>query len=155
MPNYKGHLVGGACIYAISLYLVMLFLVPIISFSLGIEWLLFTLAGALFPDIDVKSKGQKYFYWIILSLALLLLLKGRLEIALAVSILSLVPMLIKHRGLFHRAWFIMLLTGVSSFLLVMYFPACHRTICYDALFFMIGALSHLWLDLGIRGLFRR
>lgn len=155
MPNYKGHLVGGACVYAGFLYLLTLFCIPTVSLSLAFEWLLCALAGALFPDIDVKSKGQKYFYWVIFGLALFLLLKRKIKIAVALTVFSLLPMLCKHRGIFHRAWFVVLLICTATVLLILNFPNCQRLIAFDALFFTIGALSHLWLDLGLRGLFRR
>lgn len=155
MPNYKGHLVGGTFVYAGFLYLLTLFCIPAVSFSLGLEWLLFTLAGALFPDIDVKSKGQKYFYWVIFALAIFLVLKNKLKLALAVTIFSVIPMLCKHRGIFHRTWFVVLLIVLIAALLILHFPHCQRIIAFDALFFMVGALSHLWLDLGWRGMLRR
>jgi len=63
MPNYKGHLAGGVVTYCVVLC-ALVGTAP--SFMTAGEWLLFTLAGALFPDIDIKSKGQKYFYYLVL-----------------------------------------------------------------------------------------
>jgi general stress protein CsbA len=82
-------------------------------------------------------------------------LKNKLKLALAVTIFSVIPMLCKHRGIFHRTWFVVLLIVLIAALLILHFPHCQRIIAFDALFFMVGALSHLWLDLGWRGMLRR
>ncbi|MGC2310143.1 MAG: hypothetical protein WA432_00805 [Candidatus Babeliaceae bacterium] len=62
MPSYKGHLLGGLVVYSIAL----LFMATTLSWLTKGEWLLCTLFGALFPDIDIKSKGQKLFYALLL-----------------------------------------------------------------------------------------
>ena len=59
MPGYKGHLVGGAVAYGVTVYLLRSLNPTAITL---VEWFVCTLAGALFPDVDTKSKGQKYFY---------------------------------------------------------------------------------------------
>ena len=75
MPNYKTHLAGGLFAYLLSIYAVIT--LRTISFALALEWLLFCLLGALFPDVDIKSKGQKIFYWIVLLLGTFLLFRKR------------------------------------------------------------------------------
>ena len=152
MPNYKGHLAGGLFFYLIALYFVLA--AYSISFATGLEWLLFTLAGALFPDVDIKSKGQKYFYWIVLILGILLLLHNHIQGFIILRFISLVPVLVRHRGIFHRLWFIVLIPLLISFALSCYMPGCNRTIMFDTLFFIIGAISHLWLDLGLKRMLR-
>jgi hypothetical protein len=72
MANYKGHLIGGAVAYSIFLFVGRL---HNMSFYTVLEWLLFSLAGALFPDIDTKSKGQKLFYWFLLFFFFFAILK--------------------------------------------------------------------------------
>src|SRR5579872_6581996 len=104
MPNYKGHLAGGAFTFALTLLVVNQWYHP--SLITSLEWFLCALGGALFPDIDVKSRGQKYFYWIILAVIIGVSLEKRFDLLIAVSICSIIPMLATHRGLFHRLWFI-------------------------------------------------
>ena len=57
MPGYRAHLAGGLTVYGITIYLLRSYCG---SVFIAAEWMLFTLAGSLFPDIDTKSKGQKF-----------------------------------------------------------------------------------------------
>lgn len=152
MPGYKGHLVGGGLAFG-GLYVLVQPWCP--STMIAIHWLCCTLAGSLFPDVDVKSKGQKYGYWILLAIFILLILENKLELLALLSILSLTPMLVRHRGLFHRAWFV---TGMPLLLWIIVsssHPAWAQALFFYTLFFVVGALSHLWLDFGFSRLFRR
>lgn len=152
MPNYKCHLVGGLCAYLIVFF--GLIGAHVVSFATAFEWLLFALAGALFPDIDIKSKGQKLFYWIVLLLMIVLLARGHTQPLIIIAVLSMLPLVVRHRGIFHRLWFIIFIPVITAVILCHYFPYCHTTILYDCLFFIAGAISHLWLDLGLRRMLR-
>ena len=152
MPSYKGHLAGGMFVYLCALYVVLTSYS--ISMSTGLEWLLFTLAGSLFPDIDTKSKGQKIFYVIASLLGILLLLHNHIQAFVVLGVICMVPLLVNHRGVFHRLWFIILVPTLAAIFLCHYMPDCNRIIILDTLFFVIGAISHLWLDLGLRRMLR-
>ena len=148
MPNYKGHLAGGIFVYLLGIYLIIQSQTP--NFTIGLEWFLFTLAGSLFPDVDIKSKGQKLFYLIMLILMVILLLNNQTQALVIVAVLSVMPLLVRHRGIFHRLWFVILIPLLAAWILCLYFPTCEKTIMYDCLFFILGAISHLWLDLGLK-----
>ncbi len=148
MPNYQTHLAGGALAFAAALVCVVPYAQPTVL-SAG-EWLLFTLAGSLFPDIDIKSKGQKYFYWMILILLLILTYTKRFIPLAIISIVSMVPLISKHRGLFHRAWFVIAAPLGVWYVLSLQYPPLKMALLFDMLFFIAGALSHLWLDMGLR-----
>jgi hypothetical protein len=152
MPNYKGHLAGGAVFYTIAFLVLTFTYKPTIVTS--IEWLLFTLMGALFPDVDIRSKGQKLFYWLLGFIFLYAWWNHHLFVFPILSAIGLVPLLVKHRGIFHRLWFIILLSVGLAFLACQGAPNCYRIIMFDTLFFLVGAISHLWLDLGLRRMFR-
>lgn len=152
MPGYKSHLAGGIFVYLLGLYFVLTN--QSISFATGAEWLLFTLAGALFPDVDIKSKGQKLFYWIAFLLALVLLLHNHTQALIVLAFICIVPILVRHRGIFHRMWFVIFVPLLGAIFLCSYMPGCSRIIMFDTIFFIIGALSHLWLDLGLRKMLR-
>jgi len=147
MPNFKGHLAGGIFIYLVAMYWILSN--QTISLSTSLEWLLFTLAGSLFPDVDTKSKGQKLFYWIALALSLFLLSNNRMQEFVILGLCSLVPLLVGHRGIFHKTWFVILVPASIAGICCLYMPHCEKIIMYDTFFFIMGALSHLWLDLGI------
>jgi membrane-bound metal-dependent hydrolase YbcI (DUF457 family) len=147
MPNYKGHLVGGVVAYGFFLCLLYSFK-P--SFVTAAEWLLFTIAGALFPDIDIKSKGQKYFYYLVFILFLLLVFRQQLELMACFSFLIIVPMLSRHRGVFHRFWFVVSMPLFVWMLIAAFKPSLSSPLFFNTLFFIIGALSHIFLDYGPR-----
>lgn len=150
MPNYKTHLAGGLFAYLLSLYAVMN--TQTVTFTVSLEWLLFCLAGSLFPDVDIKSKGQKIFYWIVLLLGMFLLFNKRGQALLILGAIAIFPHLVGHRGIFHRLWFIIAIPSLVGWVACSYWPTCSTTIIFDALFFIIGAISHLWLDFGWRRL---
>ena len=147
MPNYKKHLVGGSVAYVILLFLLRSTKPSLITAG---EWLIFSLAGSLFPDIDIKSRGQKYFYRIVMLLFILLSVQKQFELLAGCSILAIVPMLVRHRGIFHRWWFIILISMAIWTTISIATPALSRPVFFDLLFFIAGAISHLWLDLGFR-----
>lgn len=151
MPNYKGHLVGGCVAFLIA---VNLLIAQKVSFFVGVEWLSFTLLGALFPDIDIKSKGQKIFYRCFFFVALFLVLNCRFFALSLLSLLAFFPLMVRHRGICHRLWFVVGIPASAVFLCNIFFPHYYMLIFWDAIFFMIGAISHLWLDLGLKKMLR-
>jgi hypothetical protein len=151
MPGYKGHLVGGCVVYVVLISVVY---TQCPSYLVAGRWLICALAGSLFPDIDVKSKGQNYFYWLVLFMALILIARKQLHALACLSLVSMTPMLVRHRGIFHRWWFIVAVGGALWMLALHYAPAYGKQVWGDALFFILGALSHVWLDVGWRRMFR-
>ena len=151
MPGYKGHLAGAAVTYAIGLYFLMGFEPSGITMA---EWFMCTCAGALFPDVDIKSKGQKLLYRILLILFGFLLLTERYQLLSFVSILAIVPMIVRHRGLFHNIWFVVFFPVTVASIIGFLFPGYQTLLYYDILFFVAGAISHLWLDLGFKRMLR-
>ncbi|UNE35407.1 metal-dependent hydrolase [Vermiphilus pyriformis] len=148
MPGYRTHLIGGVCAYA----LVSILVVPLVKPTAltMIEWFAVALAGSLFPDIDIKSKGQKIFY-ILICAALILLSYQKQYIFMAyLSIASCVPLMVKHRGIFHSMWF--LIAGAVAVVSTGYYycPDYQYILASNMCFFIAGAISHLWLDMGFR-----
>ena len=113
MPSYKVHLVGGFVTYVLILHCIFSSEPTIATILQG---LVFCLLGALFPDIDVKSKGQKVFYSLLLILLLYLLYHEKYCMFIVMSFLAIIPILVRHRGIFHHLWFLMAMTfGISFF----------------------------------------
>lgn len=151
MPNFKGHLFGGLLFYGIVLFL---FSLGKVSWTTQLYWLSATLAGSLFPDIDIKSKGQHLFLKILLLLLILcLFLKAYIPVVM-ILLLSLVPLIIPHRGLFHDLGFIGVLCALMDLVLIFLIPAKAKTIIVTSLFFILGVTSHLILDKGFKGTFK-
>lgn len=147
MPNYKGHLGGG---FVAFLIVINVIIVKKVSLLIALEWLAFTLLGALFPDIDTKSKGQKIFYKTLVVVFLILLLKQCFTAIIFLSILSFLPLVVRHRGLCHELWFVIGVPLVVAGSVGCYFPKFSSLAWWDAFFFIVGAVSHLYLDFGFK-----
>ncbi len=148
MPNYKKHIAGGFAGYLIILSLIIKSYNPTLTTAL--QWLLSTIIGSLFPDIDTKSKFQKIFYFGLLILFIILTIQNNSNLLIFISFLGLIPLVVNHRGIFHKLWFILLLSALIIFVTNLYAPAKIEFISLNLLFFLIGVISHLWLDLGIK-----
>ncbi len=146
MPSYRGHLIGGLIAGSLAIGALTSACMIQPTFYGCTEWLFICLLGSLFPDIDIKSKGQKVFYWLLFGIYLYLFNNGQYQEMCMLSFLALSPMLVRHRGLFHQWWFVI---GFPSALCLM---ACHHYTSYQTMlyintfFFIVGALSHLVLD---------
>jgi membrane-bound metal-dependent hydrolase YbcI (DUF457 family) len=108
------------------------------------------LAGSLFPDIDVKSKGQKYFYYVAFICLFVLAYQQHSQMFTCFSFLMITPMLVKHRGIFHSPRFVIALPLLVWVVVATLLPQRSSQLFVDTLFFIVGALSHLWLDFGTR-----
>lgn len=153
MPNYKGHLVGGTIVYLFILFIC----IGTIKLSLlsAIEWFLFTLAGSLFPDIDTKSKGQKYFYFGALLLFIFLTAQKQFQMVTCCSFIIMTPLLVRHRGIFHNPLFVIFVPLCVWVIIYSLIPRISHRFFLNMLFFIAGALSHIWLDLGTSQMMRK
>jgi len=154
MPGYKGHLLGGIGAFGITIALLLSVTMIKPTLLLSLQWLLCCLAGSLFPDVDTKSKGQKYFYWVLFILFIFLFINNEYYLMGVLSFIAVLPMLVPHRGLFHRLWFVVLFPALLSVGVNCYVPGCSDIIISNTLFFITGAISHLWLDLGFKRMIR-
>ena len=154
MALYKGHLLGGIVTGVSFLFIISSFFSLPITFFRSVELLVCSLAGSLFPDIDIKSKGQKYFYRIIFVLVAIAFYKGNIHVALYCSFFSIIPLIVRHRGIFHTVWFVVVIPSLLFYIVSLYFPVYKSLLIWDALFFIGGAFSHLILDFGFKGLWK-
>jgi len=151
MPNYKTHLFGGLGAYIIGMCALGRFCQ---STECGVEWLAFALAGALFPDIDIKSKSQKLFYLLLLFITSVIYVEKRYDMLPAIGVATFFPLLVKHRSIFHRLWFVVLASYAIWRTGSAFRPDLATMLQFDMLFFAAGAISHLWLDFGFRRMFK-
>lgn len=143
MPGYRGHLVGGFVAFGLVRFL----LVPVNpTFITSIEWLLVTLFGALFPDIDIKSRGQNIFYLALMVIYLGVLLMGKIAWSPFFVFAALFPMLLNHRGFSHNFLFLIILASAVGFGLSAAFPSYAYAAWLNALFLGSGMISHVMLD---------
>ena len=146
MPNYKGHLMAGAVTFAATLYTLNHFGTPMPSVELGGLFLIVTLIGSIFPDIDTKSKMQKYFY---VSSALAfptLLFSSTLNYIFLIAGLCIAIPCLRHRTITHNPFFILGLPGLMVLYAVLFYPSTQQIALFCYIFFVCGALSHIFLD---------
>lgn len=124
---------------------------PTIIFT---EWLMCAFFGSLFPDLDIKSKGQILFYRTLVLCMVGLFFCNYRYIPLLPSIALLLPMVVHHRGVMHRWWFLVAISIGFWLMISISFPSLQHAIFFDLLFFNAGAFSHLWLDLGFKRMMR-
>lgn len=147
MPNYKGHLCGGAVAFLGALVIQILFFgTGIGSFPQLCFCVTCALFGSLFPDVDTKSRGQRYFYRMLSLVLVFYVVRQNLYAVSVCAFVALVPLLVNHRGIFHRSWFLVLVAGLACQGMFCLFPQYATYIFQGTLFFISGALSHLALD---------
>jgi hypothetical protein len=154
MPNYKGHLWGGFLLSGMVLFPLLYFHLIPSTWWLIVSLLVAGLLGSLFPDVDTKSKGQRIFYYVLSAVFFILAVQGQYKFIVMLMPVALLPVLVHHRGLFHRAWFILLFVGFTTLYACISWPGLKDVIVLNSLFFILGALSHLYLDLGWRRMFK-
>lgn len=155
MAGYKGHVAGAALFYGI--YIAVLFFVLSLGlmaqnagFLQGWQPMLGMLVVAvlfgLFPDIDTNSKGQDLFFGAIFAIDVLLILNNQLEIAAYVGLVSMLPILGKHRGWTHSFW-AMVLVPLPILLIPYLYNSGNLPLA--ALYYgaaVVGYFSHLFFD---------
>ena len=144
MSLYKGHLAGG--IFSFILY--MLALVVFFSFNANANvliWLGLCLLGAIWPDVDTNSLGQKLFYGIFVVLDSFFLLTGLYKEAALLGFFALLPIIGKHRGWTHTIWAAFLVPS-PMLLLPVFNPGVNAGGLEYYVPVVIGYLSHLILD---------
>jgi len=143
MPGFRGHLIGGVITYIAILQCIKSIHPPA---SLVISGFIFCMIGSLFPDIDIKSKGQKLFYSLILIILCCFLYYERTDLFIGLSLLAIVPLLVKHRGLFHQLWFLIFISISTGLAIGSFHSKFSVWAMNNALFFLAGAISHIFLD---------
>lgn len=152
MPNYKGHLAGGVVVALSLVYVISWWLQP--PFMIGAQWMVCALFGSLFPDIDTKSQGQLLTYRLLAVVLLVLVAQQRFHLALGCCAVALLPLVVHHRGLFHRVWFVTAVCLAIVAYAQRFFPVYLSAVALHTLFFYLGALSHIWLDLGLKRMWK-
>src|SRR4051794_25867339 len=151
MSGYRGH-ISTAVLFGILLLIGLSFTsvaaaMPLpekLLKSLGVLWL--AVMFALFPDIDIKSKGQMLYYRLFFLLDAGLLLSGRFQQAALLGFLALLPILSRHRGWTHTVWAMILipLPILAGPVYLAHQPASEGLPYY--LGAVVGYLSHLLAD---------
>lgn len=153
MSNWKGHLVGGTiagCAVA-SYYAATNTDISVLSSGTDNLYIFFgalviiAILFGLFPDIDTNSKGQDIFISALFLLDILLLFDESYELAAYIGLLSMLPIIGKHRGWTHSR-----LAALAVPLPILLLPLLNNDQSMIGLPYYIagvaGYFSHLLLD---------
>lgn len=122
--NFKAHFAGG--LIASAALVVGL---TTCGHYLGIDptpvvlgqTILVTLFFSLFPDLDVQSIPQRWFYRVLFALFLYLAYIEKFKLATLIAMLGILPLMSFHRGWTHRPlsilWFPLLIALLHEYLL--------------------------------------
>ena len=83
-------LVGGLAVGLVCSYVIRSYFFSFFDFFIV---LMSAVAGSLFPDIDVKSKGQKLFYGLMAPAYIFLFAQGQYALCFLVGFCALLPVL--------------------------------------------------------------
>ncbi len=147
MPGYRTHLIAGTLVFAGCASLAAPFMHP--EDKTICVWALFlgsTLLGALFPDIDVPSKMQRFFYIMVIGVLAIALVVKNYTLFMGTGAGAIAVAFLRHRTITHRVWFMTLLACVLMGAGIFFFPSSERWCLLAGLFFVVGAWSHLLLD---------
>ncbi|MFO7786047.1 MAG: metal-dependent hydrolase [Thermodesulfobacteriota bacterium] len=146
MPGYRGHVAGGAILWAgcfagaVQLHLVQPQLEPAVV--LGVT----ALMGALFPDTDTDSKGRGLFYLILVILDLSFMIKQMYRWAAILGFCAMLPALGRHRGWTHTWWAMLLVPFPILLLPVVFYDQPLPRLLPFYFSAVIGYFSHILLD---------
>lgn len=149
MPQYKTHIQAGIISWALLLF-GMTCINRYFNFARAMEFLFFAILGALVPDIDTKSKGRAVFYRLFIGALLILFVFKWWNVLAMVIAIAVLAMLAPHRAIFHNMWFIVSMVIGAVLFASTISPAYSKIVMMDGLFFLIGAASHVFLDVGWR-----
>lgn len=146
MAGYKGHFIGGLFLGGTGLFGLEQLCIYQPDPPTAAVLICLVLLGALFPDVDTDSKGQRLFYTFLLILDLALMLKKQYKWAAILGFCAMLPAVGRHRGWTHT-WWAMLLVPLPIIILPIIFY--HREPMYTLPFYVaavLGYFSHLLLD---------
>lgn len=150
MPGYRTHTLGALCCATllIAYYDAGSPFTKWFSLANTVR-LVAAVLGGLFPDIDIKSKGQQILYALVTPLLVAALLAKHVVFSILLSALAIIPPLLPHRGITHNTWFTLIAPLSGPGLVWIYCPQYLWQACDVWLYFTLGCLSHILLDYGL------
>ncbi len=147
MPNYKTHLIGGLISFALVIRLAALYM-PIFNISTSLVPIAFALSmiGSIFPDIDVPSKMQKWFFIASFGGVLITLLTKHYHLFALIGICILFVAFLTHRTITHKPAFLVMFSLIPALYACYSTPEYTYTAFALYLYFTTGCLSHVLFD---------
>ena len=142
--NFKGHLTGGIISSLIVGGVGVYFHMPP---PLIVGGCILSVVGALYPDMDIKSRSSIIVTLICLMLAGLMYLVGDIRGVVLITLLAIIPNCFPHRGPMHSYLVGFIVSCVTLLICNKYLgiDKLNGNI-YICLAFYLGYVSHLVLD---------
>lgn len=100
MSSAKGH-ITGALIFIFGFIFLLSSYIQKPALHEMVLYAVLAVLFALWPDVDIKSVGQKIFYFLFFCMDLFLILLNEYKIAAYFGLIIILPVLAKHRGWTH------------------------------------------------------
>ena len=143
MPGYQGHTIGA--LFFCGLLYLFPFWLPL-AFPEKLLCVGITVFFGLWPDVDIKSKGQTIFLSGFLIVDAILIQREEYKTASYLGLLIALPIISKHRGWTHN-YFAMVLIPVIFYLVLLHYTGSHPLLLLPYfLAALLGYSSHLILD---------
>jgi membrane-bound metal-dependent hydrolase YbcI (DUF457 family) len=151
MASYRGHIWGGLLFFVPFVILLVfgfeLYKQPLPNLIAQVAILLgITLLFALFPDIDIKSKGQRIFYIIFFCVDLLLIVSSHWREAAFLGLFAMLPLIVEHRGWTHSFWAALIIPLPFLLLPIWFAKSGWKAGLPYYLAAVTGYLSHRFMD---------
>ncbi|MCL4380132.1 metal-dependent hydrolase [Candidatus Dependentiae bacterium] len=147
MANFVGHCMAGIVTATIVSYLAICN--GMIHNTTALAMIAAsTLLGALFPDLDTKSIIQLWLYRAIALSLIVLYFNNITMLMIIVPVTLLIPMIVRHRGIFHQVWFLIFCATIGGAIAHRYGDLSWPLTVLLVVGFLFGAFSHLILDFG-------
>ena len=154
MSGYKGHIAGATAVCTVYVAGIQLWPGDLLNDMRGVlsSWqsiaalFVVTILFGLWPDVDTNSKGQDLYIGIAFISDIILILSGRMEAAAYLGLISMTPIVGKHRGWTHSRIAMMLVPIPLLIIPWLYRPEMLKVgiLFYGAA--VAGYFSHLLLD---------
>ncbi len=143
MPGYKSH-ITAALFFCGLLYLFPFWLPMSIWEKAGCVAL--AVFFGLWPDVDIKSKGQTVFLIGFVILDTVLILRHEYEKAAYLGLIIVLPIVGRHRGWTHSVGGMLLVTGGLYIAAIQYSGLSPMALLPYFIAALLGYVSHLILD---------
>jgi len=145
MASGRGHIWGGLIFAIIFVYTITNYFYNPSLLEIVI-YIALACMFSVWPDIDIKSHGQKIFYSMFLITDIFLILQKEFETAAYFGLIIILPILAKHRGWTHSIPAMVLIPSPLLLYPVIMEGSINITGVYFYAAAVTGYFSHLVLD---------
>lgn len=144
MPGYKTHLIGGLGAFFVTTMIINS--IVILTPKEQLFYLVCSLIGSIFPDIDIRSKMQRLFFIVVTGALTCTLWMNKTSLFLILSACVLLVNIIRHRTITHQLSFLTIMPLFFALGGIYVYRLPFNLMMRSCFFFITGCLSHIILD---------